>query len=140
MIYPFLDLVDNIRKNLLYGNLANFVGCKMSKRGKITRTLHFVNSCLQQFAEYEHFISGALQKPLRLGHSHASMAATFAYRVLRGRRLRPRSKGAKPLSALGLQPLADASCSPQCVRDGSPKGREGRWFSALGPLGGKTVA
>ena len=39
--------------------------------------------------------------------------------------------------ALGLQPLMDCGF---CVRDGSPKGREGRLSTALGPLGGKIAA
>lgn len=38
---------------------------------------------------------------------------------------------------LGLQPLAVKLLATRvCVRDGCPKGREGRWFPALGPLGG----
>ena len=32
--------------------------------------------------------TGALQKPMTLGHSHASMAATLAYRVFKGCPLR----------------------------------------------------
>ena len=38
---------------------------------------------------------------------------------------------------LGLQPLAVKLLVARiCVRDGSPKGREGRSYPALGPLGG----
>ena len=33
-----------------------------------------------------------------------------------------------------------AFCPAFRVRDRSPKGREGRWFPALGPLGGKIAA
>ena len=45
------------------------------------------------------------------------------------------------LSALGLQPLGNsvALVAMARVRDRSPKGREGRPYPALGPLGGKTV-
>ena len=44
--------------------------------------------------------------------------------------------------ALGLQPFrfTVSGCALPCVRDGSPKGREGRPSLALGPLGGKIAA
>ena len=44
--------------------------------------------------------------------------------------------------ALGLQLLGKLLplLLRLCVRDGSPKGREGRSSTALGPLGGKIAA
>jgi len=58
-------------------------------------------------------VSGALQKPLRLGHNHASMAATLALHGFAGRRLSP---------TVGVRGRPDSSASSETLPEAEPGG------------------